>query len=67
MSVSCHVAFVTRARNIGSIFNDIAVPTDGPWGVPCANPLLDTGTLGTFEQPLAATLQLPTMHAQLTH
>ena len=45
----------------------MTVPTDGPRGIPRANPLLDTGTLGAFEQSVAATLQLPTMHAQLTH
>ena len=55
MSASYYVAFATRARNVGSTSKDKAVPTAGPRGVPRASPLLDTGTLGTFEHSVAAT------------
>ena len=40
-SASCHVAFATRARNVGSTSKDITAPTVGPRGVPRANPLLE--------------------------
>ena len=60
------MAFATRVRNVGSNSNDIIVPTVGPHGVTRANALLDLGTLGTFEQSMAATLQLPSMHTQPT-
>ena len=49
------MAFATLARNVGSTSKDKAVPTVGPRGVPRASPLLDIGTLGTFEQLVAAT------------
>ena len=49
------MAFATRAKNVGSTSKDKAVPTAGPSGVPRASPLFDTGTLGTFEQLVAAT------------
>ena len=48
------MAFATRDRNVGLTSKDKAVPTAGPRGVPRANPHLDLGPHGTFEQLVAA-------------